>query len=89
MPRMFQVPPPRIEGRKERVRALFAATRGDDLARALADLPPVYLYVDEGLPGPVEAVRELEARGALREVHRSGRFRLTELVRPPGPAAGR
>ena len=49
----------------------------------------MYLYVDEGLPGPVEAVRELEARGALREVHRSGRFRLTELVRPPGPAAGR
>ncbi len=86
MPRVYQVPAPLIEERKEHLRRLFAASDAEALSGVLADLPPLYLYVAEQSPGPIAAVRVLEERGALRLVHRSGQFSLKQVVKPTGTA---
>jgi hypothetical protein len=86
MPVMFQVPPALAAHRHDQLRALFAATEAAELARILRDLPPLYIYLDEGSTGAMAAYRQLEDQGILRHVHRSGRFSLVEVrPSPEGP----
>ena len=82
MPRVYQVPPPMIEQRKALLGQLFAAKSGTELSRALAELPALYLYVDDEASGPLNAIRELELRGELVHLQRSGRFSLKRVERP-------
>jgi hypothetical protein len=88
MPSMFQVPLPRIEQRKEKVRALHVASEPPQMLGVLQGLPPLYLYVDEGSDGPVRALQQLEATGLVREIHRCGRFSLKVMHPAPGASAG-
>jgi hypothetical protein len=83
MPNTFQVPPDRVARRHDQVQALFAATQAAELSRVVRELPPLYLYVDEGAGGPIAAIRQAEAEGHLRHVHQSGRFSLKQVTRPP------
>lgn len=83
MPAMFQGSPSLIGHRKAQFHALVGATSGTDLARTLKDLPPLYLFVDEGGNGPKKAIAEAEASGVLTRVHRIGRFSLYKIP-PPG-----
>jgi hypothetical protein len=87
LPNTFQVPPELVARRHEQVEALFKATQPSEVAQILRDLPPVYLYLDEGALGPMAAFRQLEAQGILRHVHQSGRFSLKQVVHP-GDAHG-
>ena len=80
MPAMFQVPSALLEDRKRKLAELFGAVAPEDLLSALAECPPLYLYVDERKAAPARALRALEEKGLAKTVHRSGAFSLHQVL---------
>ncbi|WP_231749961.1 hypothetical protein [Tautonia plasticadhaerens] len=78
-PYIFHVTSSAIERRRHSLESVFTADGPDSLERALRDLPPHFLIVDEGGPGPVEAMRLLAEDGGLRERFRVGSYALYEV----------
>jgi hypothetical protein len=84
-PYLLQVPAQTIQERLAVLERVFTAQRPDNLREALKGLPPHYLFVDEADQGPLEAIRQLEAAGALIEVFRDEQVSLKQFV--PGHEA--